>query len=136
MIDKHFNRISLAVSILLLLVAVVLAQPVIFGICDVGERFTCVAQLSDMVGTPLLIWALSLIVVSILANLLSVSVTKMWKVVSGAFILVSAVTIYFTPVICGEIFCLDKEKVSWLSAGIFSLVNLVVIIYSKLKKVG
>lgn len=132
--NKKYLTITLVVSVALVLVGLLLSFPQATGICAEND-WVCISRFSTNAGEPLVLFFAffipSMLVVLVFRNI----VYQTWKKLALVYLPLSALWIVFAPVTCGGFisFCLNKEKVSWLTAAIFLIITLLLTLTQKLK---
>jgi len=117
-------------------IAYVLTNPVTFGLCQktyyFGDSIRCSDTLLPMIGQVLGLFALGLLLFSIVTYFLREEVFRAWLKFAYVWIPVSMVLIYLAGGSSGGGFgipnVLDQEFVSLILASLFVLLSLVIII--------
>lgn len=121
--------IVLALSVFAFLAAIVLTEPVLFGLCGQEDFFSCQAPL-EYTGQPLGVMAAAVGIISFVLLFLPRSVFSLWlKYVLVCLLPILILWIIYTPVTCYAALslCVNKELATFLSAGIFVVISLIVI---------
>lgn len=126
----------LASSILFLLVGLLFALPQKFWLCA-GNDWVCISSLSGNIGEPLTLFMALFIPSALLVFAFRNIVYQAWKKFALFYIPLSVILIALVPVSCGgnfiSFFCLNKENTSWLTAGGFFIITIILIITKKIK---
>ena|SRR3989338_412599 len=115
------------------IIAFFLSRPIRSGFCGRGDT-GCTALFGDSIGTPLLSFSVSILVLSLIFRLLPHGVFYSWLSFAKYFLVGVVVLIVLTPVADNSILNFDREFMSLLLAGIFLGVSLILIIYKQLRR--
>ena len=110
-----------------------LLDPVGLGIC--GEyKHGCQNLLIEGIGMPLFLFAVCIVLLSVLLRFLHESVFRSWLRFSACYLPIAALLIILAPVTDHSILAFDKEFMSEFLAGLFLIISLILIIYKQFHK--
>jgi hypothetical protein len=132
--DNGF-KIMFSIGIIGILLGIVFSKPVLFGLCQSENSYSCIGYYANNFGFDLLLWSLTIIISTLLLKFIAPSALKIWATFALIYILISQVLIFLTPVTCGSLICFDRQMVTWLSAAAFLVISMIIIIYKKIKEV-
>lgn len=127
--------IILGITIVSFLIAIVLTEPIRFGLCSPEAFFTCQASL-EYTGQPIGIMSVAIAIVALVLLFCRSEILTVWlKYVVVWLLPVPAIWIAFTPVTCQAPLglCVDKEFATFISASGFVIISLLVIGYSAVR---
>ena len=122
---------TLLVSFILFVVALILTSPSTFALCKAGDTY-CFDPYDEMFGQPGGIFSVALIVLSLIL-LIVPRVFHSWLRFAKYYLPIAVVLIILSPVSDGSILGFDKEFMSWLLAGVFFIVSLILIICKQIR---
>ena len=125
----------LLLNVVLLLVGLLFALPQNFGLCA-SDDWSCISSLSSRLGEPLTFFTALFIPSVLLVLLFRNLIYETWKRIAIVYVPLALILVALVPVSCGGFissFCLNKENASWLTAGGFLIITLILIIGKKLR---
>ena len=151
MSHRKILGILLGLSVVGFGVGVAFTEPEIFGTCRDGYGYQygenanpnnppavgCMDPLGDTLGQPLGMGSVALLIVFLTLFFLPRVYFAAWGKYAAWFIAVAVVWIAVTPAQCSSGFgltmCMDKELVTWWASGIFLVISLITVIWTRLK---
>ena len=136
MSSKRNLLVILVVSVVLLLVGIVTLYPDSIGVCGPQDR-GCIYPLAFNLGEPLTFSMILFIPSVLLVLVFRNTVYGAWKKFALVYVPLAVLAIILVPVTCSrmiDVFCFTKENTSWLTAGGFLLITLLLVASQKLKE--
>lgn len=103
-------------------------------LCSPDDKI-CAYNYYEALSRPLMIWGKVTVILAILLSILNPTISALVKRIGFIYIVGSALVLAFTPTQCGGFFvsCIDRDFASWLTAGGFLIVTLILLITQRLR---
>lgn len=124
---KRINQLTIVAAIFFV-VFLFLSGTIKNGIC--GDTDLSCLRMEDSIGTPIFLFSVSIFILCVLLRWLSAGFHA-WLRFAKYYIPVAALLIIASPSVATTIFGFDKEFMSWLLAGTFFVVSVVLVVYKQ-----
>lgn len=129
--NRKVAGITLILSVLLILAAYILRNPLSFGFCQrvylFGNEETCLDNIAFTVGEPLQSYAVSLVIISLFLFAAKKEVLKKWSIFASVWTLVTLIAVTYSPVYGNALSPIQRDVVSVFMSVLFVLVSLILL---------